>query len=198
MTQTNQVVLATANEKKRRELAQLVSPQIALITQMELGISSPPETGFTFVENALIKARHAAQQSGLPALADDSGLEVDTLRGAPGIYSSRFAGEGASDADNVDKLLREMQHHENRSARFVCVMVYLRHAMDPVPLIAQGFWEGQILHAPQGSEGFGYDPVFYVPDRDCSAAQLKADEKNRVSHRHAAVIQLNELLEQHH
>lgn len=193
---TNNIVLATGNAGKLREIRALLTPlAFTVVPQGELGISDVAETGLTFVENALIKARHAAQHSGLPALADDSGLAVDALRGAPGIYSARYAGPHASDTDNNQKLLQELAHtpDEQRTARYHCVLVYLRHAADPTPLICHGQWQGKILHAPQGNGGFGYDPLFFVPDEQCSAAELSAARKNAISHRGQA---LQELLRQ--
>jgi XTP/dITP diphosphohydrolase len=153
--------------------------------QSAFNVIQPPEDGLTFVENALIKARAAALQTGLPAIADDSGLVVDALAGEPGIYSARYAGLGASDAANNDKLLAAMRDvpEGERSARFVSVVVYMRHAHDPLPLIAQGVWEGRILTSAVGEGGFGYDPLFYVPTHGCASAQLDANEKNRISHR---------------
>lgn len=188
------VILASSNSKKLKELADLLSSSIELVSQSSLDIISPPETGLTFVENALIKARHACASSGLPSIADDSGLEVAELNGAPGIYSSRYAGEDATDADNVSKLLKEMEGKDKRLARFVCVMVYLRHASDPVPLIAEGIWEGEILEKPEGANGFGYDPVFFIPEQNCTSAQLESAVKNQLSHRARAVEQLKTLL----
>ena len=154
------------------------------------------ETGLTFVENAILKARNAASHSGLPAIADDSGLEVDALMGAPGIYSARYAGEDASDAQNLQHLLTEMRDipDDKRTARFQCVMVYMAHAGDPTPLICQGTWEGSILRGPRGDHGFGYDPVFYVPERDCSSAELDPEAKNSLSHRAKAMQCLVEKL----
>jgi XTP/dITP diphosphohydrolase len=149
-----------------------------------------PETGTTFIENAIIKARHAAKITGLPAIADDSGLEVDALNGAPGVYSARFAGENANDQDNIDKLLVEMQGKTVRSARFWCVLVYMRHADDPTPLVCQASWEGAITEDQQGREGFGYDPVFYVASEGCTSAQLTKEQKNALSHRGQSLKQL--------
>jgi XTP/dITP diphosphohydrolase len=189
----NRVVLASSNQGKVREINQLLSAQqIQVVPQTEFGVADVEETGLSFVENALIKARHAARHSGLAAIADDSGIEVDALRGAPGIYSARYAGAGATDPANVQKLLDALQAVPDaaRSARFQCLMVYLRHAEDPTPIICQGTWEGRILSMPLGDNGFGYDPVFYVPTHDCSAAQLDAGTKNRLSHRGQALRQL--------
>ena len=187
------IVLASNNAGKVREISQLLAPAgISVRPQSELGIDETEETGLSFVENAILKARHAARATGLAAIADDSGLEVDALDGAPGIYSARYAGPGAGDRANCDKLLAALDGvpEAERSARFQCVMVYLRHALDPTPLICQGTWEGRILHAPRGTNGFGYDPVFLVPGLDRSAAELDADTKNRLSHRGQALSQL--------
>lgn len=184
------VVLASNNAGKAREIEALLKPAgVEVIPQSLLGIPDIEETGLSFVENALLKARNAARISGLPALADDSGLEVDALNGAPGIYSARYAGPGASDRDNVEKLLRALEAvpAQARSARFQCVVVYLRHALDPTPVLCHGTWEGRVLEAPRGANGFGYDPVFYVPTHDCSAAELPPDTKNRLSHRAQAL-----------
>ena len=163
--------------------------------QSELGIAEALEDGLTFIENALIKARHAAKASGLPALADDSGLEVDALGGRPGIHSARFAGPTADDAKNRTALLNALAGvpEKDRSARFCCVLVYLRRYDDPRPLIAEGVWEGRILTHEAGNQGFGYDPLFFVPERGCSAAELPAEEKNRLSHRAQALRKLGEL-----
>ncbi len=188
-----QVVLATGNPGKVREINELLADQdIEVIPQSAFDVPEAEETGLSFVENALIKARNAALHTGLPAIADDSGLEVDALRGAPGIYSSRYAGAGASDRDNLEKLLAELADLgvEQRGARFQCVMVYMRHDLDPTPLICQGTWEGHILFAARGSNGFGYDPVFYVPSHDCSSAELPPEIKNRLSHRGQALRKL--------
>lgn len=187
------VVLASNNAGKVREINQILAGlDIEVVPQAEFSIPEAEETGLSFVENAILKARHAAQLSGLPAIADDSGLEVDALQGAPGIYSARYAGVGASDADNLNKLLEALQGvpESARTARFQCLMVFMRHGEDPTPLICQGTWEGRILESAQGNNGFGYDPVFYVPERDCSSAQLDAETKNRLSHRGKALKQL--------
>ena len=184
------IVLATGNAGKLRELAGMLSDSdIQIVSQTELGVTEAYETGLSFVENAILKARNASRQTGLPAIADDSGLEVDALDGAPGIYSARYAGAEATDADNTAKLLRELQDvpPEQRGARFRCAMVYLRHALDPAPLICEGVWEGRILDAPRGNNGFGYDPVFLVPERGCASAELPPEEKNRLSHRGQAL-----------
>lgn len=187
------IVLASSNPGKLREFNQLLGDlQIEVLPQSHFKVVDAVETGLSFVENALLKARNAAQHTNLPALADDSGLEVDALRGAPGIYSARYAGVGASDVQNRDKLLSQLQHvaPSQRTARFQCVLVYLRHALDPTPLICQGTWEGSILTEPRGSSGFGYDPVFYVPSHSCSAAELTPETKNSLSHRGQALRQL--------
>ena len=187
------IVLASNNAGKVREFNQLLADSdIEVIPQSEFSVAEIEETGLTFVENALLKARNAAAHTGLPAVADDSGLEVDALQGAPGIYSARYAGAGASDQDNVQKLLEALKNvpEKKRSARFQCLMVYMRHARDPTPRIFQGTWEGQILYETRGDNGFGYDPVFYVPDQGCSSAQLSPEVKNSLSHRGQALKQL--------
>jgi XTP/dITP diphosphohydrolase len=165
--------------------------------QSEFGVDDVEETGLTFVENALLKARHAARISGFPALADDSGLCVDALNGAPGLYSARYAGGHGNDGANTTKLLHALRDvpDDGRTARFVCVLALLRHADDPQPVIAQGMWEGRILHAPRGAGGFGYDPVFLVPDLGLSAAELAAADKHRLSHRGQAMARLHALLQ---
>ena len=203
MTQTRShageaIVLASNNAGKVRELTELLAgARIRIVPQGDFGVPEVDETGLSFVENAILKARNAAQHSGLAAIADDSGLEVDALHGAPGIYSARYAGAGASDADNVVKLLHALESvpEAERTARFQCVMVYMRHAADPTPLICQGTWEGRILFAPQGENGFGYDPIFYVPAQGHSAAELESAVKNGLSHRGQALRQLRRLLE---
>ena len=187
------IVLASSNPGKVREINQLLAGLgMQVQPQSEFGVMDAEETGLTFVENAILKARNAARHTGLPAIADDSGLEVDALAGAPGIYSARFAGEGASDQANLEKLLVELKAvpKEQRTARFQCVMVYMRHASDPTPLICQGTWEGHILFAARGDNGFGYDPIFHVPTHDCSSAELPAETKNSLSHRGQALRQL--------
>jgi len=190
-------VIASSNRGKLRELASLLADrQIELVSQQELGVEPADETAVTFIENALIKARHAAERTGLTALADDSGLVVDALAGAPGVRSARFAGPSASDADNIAALLAELQGIplERRTARFHCTIVLLRSAMDPAPLIAQGDWEGHIVDAPRGSGGFGYDPVFFDPALEATAAELDPETKARVSHRGRAMAALLETL----
>ena len=191
------IVLATGNAGKAREFAQLLAEFDAeIIPQTQLNVSSVPETGLTFVENALIKARHAAEITGLPAIADDSGIEVDALNGAPGIYSARFAGENATDLENNQLLLQQLQavSEAERTARYHCVIVYLRHALDPTPLICHGIWEGRVLTAPQGEQGFGYDPLFLIPEQQCTAAQMPPDLKNKLSHRGQAMRELQAAL----
>ncbi len=191
------IVLATGNTGKVREINQLLAGlDLHVEPQSQFGVIEAEETGLTFVENAILKARNAAQHTGLPAIADDSGLEVDALNGAPGIYSSRYAGPAANDRDNVNKLLTDLADvpEPRRGARFQCVMVYLRHAADPTPLICLGTWEGRILFSPRGENGFGYDPVFYVPTHDCSSAELTPDIKNSLSHRGQALRKLIEAL----
>ena len=189
----SKIVLASGNKGKVREIQALLSEtDVNIVPQSEFNVIEAEETGLTFVENAILKARNAAQHTGLPAIADDSGIEVDALNGQPGIYSARYAGTGASDADNLNKLLTELKGvpEAKRTARFQCLMVYLRHAEDPTPLICQGTWEGGILFEARGDNGFGYDPVFYVPTHDCSSAELDPDTKNRLSHRGQALRQL--------
>ncbi len=186
-------MLASGNAGKLREINQLIgSLDMEAVPQSDFSVPDADETGLTFVENAILKARHAAQLTGLPAIADDSGLEVDALNGAPGIYSSRFAGAGASDADNLQKLLVELKEvpEEQRTARFQCLMVFMAHDEDPTPLICQGSWEGRILFAPQGDNGFGYDPLFWVPGEQCTSAELPSELKNRLSHRGQALQKL--------
>ncbi len=187
---SDRIVLASNNAGKLREFQALLRNwPIQVLRQAELGVSEAEETGLTFIENALLKARHAATVTGLPALADDSGLEVDALHGAPGIYSARYAGVGSSDGANVSKLLAALADTppDRRLARFRCVLVYLRHAHDPAPLVCEGIWAGQIAPAPAGVNGFGYDPVFYLPDLAQTAAQLPEALKNQLSHRGQAL-----------
>lgn len=187
------IVLASNNAGKVREFGQLLAEShIQVIPQNQFGVAEADETGLSFVENAILKARNAAAHSGLAAIADDSGLEVDALDGAPGIYSARFAGVGAGDAANLAKLLADIEGVEEtrRTARFQCLMVYMRHAADPTPVICQGTWEGRILFEPRGANGFGYDPVFLVPHLGRSAAELDSDTKNALSHRGQALRRL--------
>lgn len=195
------VLVASANRGKLQEIAAILGGVgVEVLAQSEFHLGAAAETGLTFVENAIIKARRAAARTGLPAIADDSGLEVEALGGAPGIYSARYAGPKASDHANVDKLLRAAAQVPDgrRQARFHCTMVYLRQPADPCPLIAQGVWEGRLLRAPQGRNGFGYDPIFYLPEHACSAADLDAETKNRLSHRGHALRQLYALLCAHY
>lgn len=187
------VVLASSNPGKLAELRALLEPAgMHVVSQDAFGVEPPEETGLTFVENALIKARAACAATGLPALADDSGVVVDALGGAPGIRSARFAGDGASDADNLARLLDALAGVEppDRGAAFVCALVYLRHAHDPCPIVCEGVWRGRILDAPRGDGGFGYDPVFFVETLGRTAAELSRVEKNAVSHRGQALAQL--------
>ena len=187
------VVLASSNPGKLAELSALLEPAgLCVVSQDVFGVEPPEETGFTFVENALIKARAVCAATGLPALADDSGVVVDALEGAPGVHSARYAGGGASDADNVAKLLEALEGvaPPERGAAFVCAIVYLRHARDPCPIVCEGIWEGRILDAPRGAGGFGYDPVFFIETHGRSAAELSRAEKNAVSHRGQALAQL--------
>lgn len=189
------VVLASGNPGKLREMRQLLAPSgLEVLAQDQFGVPEAEETGLTFVENALIKARNAARHSGLPAIADDSGIEVDALAGAPGIHSARFAGPDAEDAANNALLLEKLRDvpESARTARYQCLMVFLRHDRDPVPLICQGSWEGIIVDTPRGENGFGYDPYFFVPDQHCTAAQLPPEDKNRLSHRGQALRALAE------
>lgn len=194
----NTLVLATGNPGKVAEMQdRLRAAGLTVRAQSDFNIDSADETGLSFVENAIIKARHAARETGLPAIADDSGLEVDALNGAPGIYSARFAGEDGNDAANNRKLLDELKNiaDDNRSARFRCVIALLRHAADPTPLIVTGTWEGRIAREPRGDNGFGYDPIFLFDD-ERSAAELSREEKGRLSHRGQALQQLETLLQQ--
>ena len=192
---TQQIVLASSNIGKIKEIQAILAEHL-IVPQSVFNVTDADETGSTFVENAIIKARHAAFQCKLPAIADDSGLVVDALSGAPGVISARYAGVGASDRDNVQKLLKELEDvpEERRSARFICVMVFLEHAEDPFPVIAQGVWEGQILYQPIGANGFGYDPVFWVPEQQCASAELSAVVKNSLSHRSKALRSLTDLI----
>lgn len=188
---SNKVVLATGNQGKVKELSAMLNQyDIEVLPQSDFNVPEVAETGTTFVENAIIKARHAAKVSGLPAIADDSGLEVDALNGAPGVYSARYAGANADDQKNIDHLLAALGEQTERSARFWCVLVYMRHADDPTPIICQASWEGEITTTQQGREGFGYDPIFKVQGLDCTSAELTKEEKNAISHRGQALKQL--------
>ena len=196
---TNQWVLASNNKGKLAEFNSLFSDanlNVTIIPQGELGVEDAIEDGLSFVENAIIKARHASRISGLPAIADDSGLCVPVLGNAPGIYSARYAGEHGNDGKNNAKLVTDLQpirtEHANKPIKglFVCVLAMVRHADDPLPIIAQGLWHGEILETPHGEGGFGYDPLFWLPDLQASAASLSAADKNRISHRGQAIQQL--------
>jgi XTP/dITP diphosphohydrolase len=185
------VVLASANPGKLDELSALLKPlELELLGQTELGIRSAPETAPTFIENALLKARHASRESGLAAIADDSGIAVDALGGAPGVYSARYAGKNATDADNNQKLLSELAGFNNKSAHYYCAIAMVLTPDDPAPLIATGRWDGLIVAEPRGDNGFGYDPYFYLLDEKRTAAELSPGEKNRRSHRGQAIRQL--------
>ncbi|HEY3646118.1 MAG TPA: RdgB/HAM1 family non-canonical purine NTP pyrophosphatase [Gammaproteobacteria bacterium] len=187
------VVLATNNAGKAKEMNALLSGlDMEIVSQASLGVPEADETGLSFIENAILKARNASAHAKLPAIADDSGLEVDALEGAPGIHSARYSGAKADDQSNLKKLLEAMQEVPDigRSARFRCVIVYLKHAKDPAPLVTEGVWEGSILRAPIGSNGFGYDPIFWVPEKGCSSAELPPEVKNRLSHRGQALARL--------
>ena len=191
------LVLASGNAGKLAELRELLGDGFELHPQSEFGVSDADETGLSFIENAILKARHAARSTGLPALADDSGLCVDALHGAPGLYSARYAGSHGDAEANIEKLLGALAGvpDDARSARFVCVLALVRSADDPMPLVAEGIWDGRILHARTGANGFGYDPVFFSPAHGCSAAQLPAAVKNRDSHRGVALRQLQARLQ---
>lgn len=194
------IVLASGNAGKVREINKLFSgSSIEVIPQTELNVPDVPETGTTFVENAIIKARHAAKVTGLPAISDDSGIEIDALDSRPGVYSARYSGENATDQSNNDLLLEELQGipEEKRTARYQCIIVFMRSHTDPVPIISQGSWEGRILDTPQGGGGFGYDPIFYVPTHHCSGGELPLDVKNTVSHRAIALKTMLEEFKKH-
>lgn len=187
------IVLGTNNQGKVRELQEMLTGSgYKIIAQSEFSVPDTDETGLTFIENAILKARHTAKITGLPAIADDSGLAVDVLGGAPGIYSARYAGEHGNDQQNIDKLLSELKNvpDEKRHAYFYCALVFMRHADDPTPLICLGKWHGKILHRQRGEGGFGYDPIFYIPELDCSAAELSHEQKSQISHRGQALKQL--------
>jgi len=191
------IVLASNNAGKVQEIGTLLATlAVSVVPQSRFGVPEVEETGLTFVENAILKARNASRHTGYPAIADDSGLEVDALEGAPGVSSARYAGPGATDAANVEKLLAVLRGvpDSERAARFQCLMVYLRHAHDATPVIAQGTWEGRIGEAARGKNGFGYDPVFFVPTHGCTSAELPPEEKNRLSHRGQALRALFAML----
>jgi len=190
---SNKIVIASSNVGKVREIGQLLQDlSLEVLPQSDFNVPDIEETGLTFVENALLKARNAAQHTGLPAIADDSGIAVDALQGRPGIVSARFAGVGASDMDNLEKLIDMVKPfaEEERTARFVCSVVYLRHEDDPMPVIAEGVWEGQLVIDPKGENGFGYDPIFYVSSQQCTSAELPPEIKNKLSHRGQAFRKL--------
>ena len=195
LSNSNKIVLASGNPGKIKEIQAILS-DYSIAPQQQFNIHEADETGGTFIENAIIKARNAALHSNLPAIADDSGLVVDALQGAPGVISARYAGAQATDQENLQKLLADMVDtpESQRSARFICVIVLMRHAQDPFPLISQGSWEGRILHHAQGTNGFGYDPVFWIASENCSSAELSAPRKNQLSHRGQALRQLASLL----
>jgi len=191
------LVIASNNPGKLREIDRILSPLgLEALPQSVFNIPEAEEPHCTFIENCLAKARHAAEHSGLPALADDSGICVDALNGAPGVYSARFAGEPKSDERNNQKLLESLAHETNRKAHYYCVIVLVRHPHDPQPVIAEGIWEGEILHGPRGDGGFGYDPLFLVPDLGKTGAELPMDVKNGISHRGKALAQLLDKLSQ--
>ncbi len=189
------LVIASGNAGKLREIAQILAPLgIEAVPQSAFNVPDCPEPYVTFVENCIAKARHASQHSGLPALADDSGICVDALGGAPGVLSARYAGEPKSDARNNQKLIADLQGQADRRAHYTCVMVYVRHPDDPEPVIAEGRWFGEIIDTPRGDHGFGYDPFFFVPQFGQTGAELDADTKNRISHRGQALRDLVEKL----
>lgn len=193
----NKIVLASGNKGKLKEFNHILNDlQVEVVPQSNFDVVDAEETGLSFVENAILKARHAAKATGLPALADDSGLEVDALAGAPGIYSARFSGDGATDQTNNALLLDKLSGlaPKQRTARFRCVLVFMRSASDPTPLICQGTWEGTILEQPCGENGFGYDPLFWIPELSKASAQLAPEQKNKLSHRGQAVALLKQTI----
>lgn len=186
----NKLVLATSNQGKLREIQLTLSGVVSeIISQQELGVTDIPETGLTFIENAILKARNACKNTNLPAIADDSGLIIDAINGEPGLYSARYAGKNCDFKDNINKVLTKLENvgFDLRTAKFYCVMVFLKHEKDPTPKIFDGTWEGKILFSPQGDKGFGYDPIFYVPEYNCSAGELSPAIKNKISHRGQAL-----------
>ncbi len=190
---TRKVVLASGNKGKLLELKSMLSASgLDVIPQSDFDLETPEETGLTFVENSILKARYISEQTGLAAIADDSGIEVDALRGEPGIYSARYAGEDATDMENLQKLLLNMEdvNYESRQCRFHCVIVFLQYPTDPTPIICHGIWEGWLLREPVGENGFGYDPIFYVPEHNCASAELSPEQKNQISHRGKALRKL--------
>ena len=188
------LLVGTNNRNKFEEIKKLMPEKFELVSQAELTIPSPEESGLTFVENAIIKARHASNKSGLPTIADDSGLTVDSLGGKPGVFSSRFGGLDATDTQNCKKLLKEMEGEKVRTARFHCVLVFVRNEVDPTPYIAQGMLKGEILEKPAGKGGFGYDPIFFLPEYKKTIAELHPSEKNKISHRAEAIHQLTRMI----
>ena len=197
----NEIVLATGNPGKLREMQDMLSElTVEVVPQSQFAVLEVEETATTFIENAISKARNASRYAGRPAIADDSGIAVDALDGAPGVYSARYAGTGASDSDNLQKLLQDMAKVPNgqRQCRFHCTIVYMAHADDPTPEVCQGVWHGELTFEPAGGNGFGYDPVFYVPERHCTSAELPADIKNKLSPRGQAVRALIERLRAHY
>jgi len=193
----DQIVLASGNQKKLAELSRILQPfKLKLTPQSAFQVEDAVEDGLTFVENAIIKARHACAKTGLPAISDDSGLEVDFLNGRPGIYSARFSGENATDQSNLDKLLLDLKGVEEskRMARYQCVIVYMQHELDPTPIICQGNWQGIILEEPTGDGGFGYDPIFYCPKAKKTAAEMQPDEKAFISHRGKALREFTNIM----
>ncbi len=191
------LVLASGNAGKLTEISQLLEPlHIEVVSMKSLGVDEPEETGLTFVENAILKARYTSQQTGLPALADDSGLEVDALLGQPGIYSARYAGAQAKDGDNNAKLLTKLKDETNRAARYYCALALFKHGDDPTPIICTDTLDGEIAHSPKGDGGFGYDPLFFVPEKNCHAAELDKAVKNKISHRAKALQKLIAVLKQ--
>ena len=189
----SRIVFASGNVGKVSEIGQLLEGlSIDVLPQSDFNVPEIEETGRTFVENAILKARNAAHHTGLPVIADDSGIAVDVLQGRPGIVSARFAGVGASDEDNLEKLINMIKPYptEERTARFICSIVYLRHECDPIPVIAEGIWEGRLITDPRGENGFGYDPIFYVSSYQCTSAELSPEIKNKISHRGQALMQL--------
>ncbi len=193
MIEKQTIVLASNNPGKTKEInALLDDSSFNVVSQSEFNVEEVEETGLTFIENALIKARNAARYTDHPVIADDSGIAVPALNGSPGIYSARYAGCNASDEDNLNKLIKDIKllKEEDRKAQFVCVMVFLKYAEDPTPIIAQGVWHGSVITEPRGVNGFGYDPMFYVPTHDCTSAELSAEIKNQLSHRGQALKQL--------
>jgi XTP/dITP diphosphohydrolase len=196
---SQKIVLASGNKGKLREFQELlVNRGFEVLPQSDFAVTEAEETGTTFVENAIIKARHACRATGLPAIADDSGIEVDALNGRPGVYSARYSGAGATDASNNEKLLQELAGvpEAQRTARYHAVLVYMRHADDPTPILCHGVWEGVILTEPRGEGGFGYDPLFFVPSHQCASAELDKAEKNRISHRGKAMQELLQKISQ--